>query len=224
MTAEILPRLAAADLPAPAAVRARVLEVLGGRRGVVDGGLPPLLFVAVHAAAGAHVGRQTALYSALGAAAAAGLALVAVRLVRRQPLRSALGGLAGLAVAAGFALTSGEARGFFLPAIIVDAAYGLAFLASALIGRPLVGTIYGLLLRRWIAWRQDAPLRRVYTLATVGWSLVFVLRAGVQAALYVADRPDLLAAGKLVLGWPLTAVAVVLTVAMVGRAAGRRTA
>lgn len=222
MTAETLPRPAAADLPAPAAVRARVLQVLGGRRGVVDGALPSLLFVAAHAGAGAHVAPQTALYAALGAAATTGLALVAVRLVRREPLRQALGGLAGLAVAAGFTLTSGEARGFFLPAIVVDAAYGVAFLVSVLIERPLVGAVYGLLLRRPVAWRQDARLRRVFAFATLGWSLVFAVRAGVQAVLYLADRPDLLAAGKLVLGWPLTAVGVLLTVALVGRATGRR--
>ena len=66
-----------------------------------------------------------------------------------------------------------------------------------------------------------APLRRTLTVATVGWSLVFALRSGGQAYLYLADQPALLAVGKLVLGWPLTVLAVVLTVAAIGRSTRR---
>jgi hypothetical protein len=39
----------------------------------------------------------------------------------------------------------------------------------------------------------------------------------VQLALYGADRPELLAGGKLLLGWPLTVVVVGLTLAAVKR-------
>ena len=223
MTAiEAIPAPAPADdLTAPAAVRARVMQVLGGRRGIVDGALPPLLFVVVHAVARSQIDRELALAAALAAAGTAGLTLVAVRLLRHETLRQTLGGLAGLAVAAGFALASGEARGFFLPGIYVDAAYAVAFAGSALVGRPLVGTVYGLLLGRGGEWRTDRRMRRVFTGATFGWSLVFAVRAGVQAALYAADRPALLATGKLLLGWPLTVVAVLATLAVVGRASAR---
>ena len=41
-----------------------------------------------------------------------------------------------------------------------------------------------------------------------------------QAAFYQADQPGLLAASKLVLGWPLTIVAVVLTLALIRRTTG----
>ena len=72
----------------------------------------------------------------------------------------------------------------------------------------------------------ELPLRRTLTWATVGWSLVFAVRAGGQAYLYLDDQPALLAVGKLAvgklaLGWPLTALAVVLTFAALGRS-GRR--
>jgi hypothetical protein len=146
---------------------------------------------------------------------------VALRLMRREPLRQALGGLAGLALAVAFALQAGEARGFFLPGIYVDATYAVAFLGSALLGRPLVGTAYGLLVGRGRQWRGDAGLRRTLTLATVGWSLVFGVRASGQAALYIADRPEWLALGKLLLGWPLTLLAVVLTLASIRRSTAR---
>jgi Protein of unknown function (DUF3159) len=197
--------------------RTHVLDLVGGKRGAIDGGLPPLVFVTVNVIAGAHTTRPTALASAIAASLATGMALVALRLVRRETLKQALGGVAGLTVAVLFAVRSGEARGFFLPGIYVDAAYGVVFAGSALVGRPLVGTIYGVAFRRR-DWRNDALLRRLFTMASFGWSAVYALRAGVQTFLYREDLPGLLAAGKLLLGWPLTVIAVALTLAAVRRA------
>ena len=51
---------------------------------------------------------------------------------------------------------------------------------------------------------------------------MFAVRAGVQALLYREDLPGLLAVGKLLLGWPLTLAAVVLTLAAVRRASRPR--
>lgn len=198
----------------------RVLDLVGGKRGAVDGGLPPVTFVVVNAIVGAQVPRPIALVCAITAAATISLAIVALRAARKQTLKQALGGLAGLAVAVFFAARSGEARGFFLPGIYVDAAYAVVFAASAAIGRPLVGVIYGLVFGTRGEWRTNARLRRAFQVATVGWSLVYVVRAGVQAFLYEQDRPGLLAAGKLVLGWPLSLVALVLTLAYVARVTG----
>jgi hypothetical protein len=198
--------------------RPHVFDLVGGRRGAVDGGLPPLVFVIVNAVAGSYTTRPAALGSAIGAAVTAGLVIVVLRLVRREPLKQALGGLAGLSIAVAFAARSGEARGFFLPGILVDAAYGIVFAASAATGRPLVGTIYHLLYGGLGQWRADKRLRRAFSVATMGWAMVFATRAGVQAFLYGEDRPGLLAVGKILLGWPLTIVALVLTLAYLRRA------
>ena len=206
--------------PATPAGRRPLIEAIGGKRGLLDGGLPPLVFVAVHAVAGAQTTRSAALTAAIAAAGAVGLAIVVLRLVRREPLKQALGGLAGLTIAVVFAATSGEARGFFLPGILVDAAYGVVFAGSALLGYPLVGTVYGLLYGER-SWRADPRLRRLFVLATFGWSAVFAVRAGVQAVLYREDLPGLLAVGKLLLGWPLTLAAVAFTLAAVRRATRR---
>jgi hypothetical protein len=73
-------------------------------------------------------------------------------------------------------------------------------------------------------WRDDPRLRRLFRLATSGWSAVFAVRAGVQAFLYREDLPGLLAVGKLLLGWPLTLAAVALTLAAVRRATRRAAA
>jgi hypothetical protein len=200
----------------PPSARPPLIDAIGGKRGILDGALPPLIFVVVHAVAGANTTRTAALGAAIGAAGATGLAIVALRLLRKEPLRQALSGLAGLSIAVVFAATSGQARGFFLPGIYVDAAYAVVFAGSALIGRPLVGTIYGLLYRRR-EWRDDPRMHRLFIFATFGWSVVFAIRAGVQAFLYREDLPGLLAAGKLLLGWPLTILTVTLTLAAIRR-------
>jgi hypothetical protein len=211
-----------ATLDEPAALstagdRSRILELLGGRRGIVDGALPPVIFVTVNAAAGSQPGGREALAYAIGGAASVGLGIVGIRVLRREPLRQALGGLAGLAIAVAFALGSGEARGFFLPGIYVDAAYAVVLAGSVVVGRPLIGLLWGLVFRSGGGWRGDPRLRRRFAVATLGWSLVYATRAVAQVAFYVDDSPGFLAVTKLVLGWPLTALAVVLTLAYVRR-------
>jgi hypothetical protein len=123
----------------------RLKRAIGGKRGIVDGTVSPLVFVIVNAIATTHAPRPTALPLAISAAVGAGAALVVLRLVRKEPLKQALQGLAGLAIAVVFALRAGEARAFFLPGIYVDGAYALVFAGSALVGRPLIATVY-----RWL--------------------------------------------------------------------------
>jgi hypothetical protein len=174
----------------------------------------------VNALTGSFLARPDALRAAVIAAVTTGLALVGLRLRRKEPLQQAIRGLVGLAIAALFAARSGDARDFFLPGIYVDAAWAVIFAASAMVGRPVVGLIYGAVFGQGARWRQDARLRRTFAIASIGWSLVYAARATTQAAFYQADQPGLLAASKLVLGWPLTIVAVVLTLALIRRTTG----
>ena len=198
--------------------RSALVDAFGGKRGLVDSGLPAVVFVFVNSLVGALADRQTGLDAAIAAAVATGVAVVLLRLVRRETLQQAVSGFLGLAVAVWFARRSGEARGFFLPGIFINIGYGLVFLVSALIGRPLVGAIYAAVEGMDARWRQDHRLRRVFAFASVGWALVFASRAVVQGTLYLMDRPGLLAAARLLMGWPLTIGAVALTLAYVKRA------
>ncbi|GAC1440988.1 MAG: DUF3159 domain-containing protein [Mycobacteriales bacterium] len=190
---------------------------LGGKRGLLDSGLPAAVFVFVNAVVDAFAGRRTGLHVAIAAAVLSGLAVIAVRLRRRETVQQAVSGFLGLAIAVFFAARSGQARDFFKPGIYINGAYGAVFLGSALIGRPLVGAIYGTIDGLGSSWREDRRLRRVFSAATVGWAAVFALRAVVQTIFYNADRPDLLAISRLLLGWPLTIAAVAATVAFVRR-------
>jgi hypothetical protein len=204
--------------PRSSAVHPAVAKIIGGKRGIIDGGLPPIVFVATNALSGLATDRSTSLTVAASAAVGVAAVLVLIRLVRRESLKQAAQGLAGLAIAVGFAVWSGEARDFFLPGMYVDAVYGIAFAVSVLVGWPLVGVIYGLLFQTGNSWRHARRLRRIFTVATLAWSAVYALRTGVQLAFYGADRPELLAVGKLLLGWPLTFMVVGFTLAAVRRA------
>jgi hypothetical protein len=194
-----------------------LLSRLGGRRGLIDGAVPPVAFVAANALADLVVPSKTVWWAA-GAALAAGASLLAARIARGESLGPAARGLGGLMIAVAFAALSGDPRDFFLPGIYIDAAYALALASSVVVGHPLIGHGYAVLFGRDDTWRRDRRLRRVFAVTTLGWSAISVVRAAVQAGLYRADLPELLALAKLALGWPLTALAVVVTVAAVRRA------
>jgi hypothetical protein len=200
-----------------------LVESLGGKRGLVDSGLPAVVFVGVNAVVDAFAARSTALHVAIAAAVVCGLAVVVLRLVRKETVQQAVSGFLGLAIAVFFAARSGQARDFFKPGIYINAAYGAVFLGSVLVRRPLVGAIYSAVDGLGSAWRTDRRLLRVFSVATVGWACVFALRAVVQTIFYNADRPDLLAVSKLLLGWPLTIAAVAATIAFVRRSHQRAT-
>lgn len=203
------------------ATASTLLDRLGGPRGLVDGALPPVVFAAANAATGLLTGPETtvpSLWWALAAAFGAAAVLIGLRVAQGQSMKAALSGLAGLAIAAGVAAWTGQARNFFLPGIYVDAAYAVAFTGSALVGRPLVGYLYVVLFQRHSDWRTSPRLRRLFTLATLGWAGVYALRFTATGYLYRVDAPELLAVAKVALGWPLTALAVVATLAALRRA------
>lgn len=194
-----------------------LVESLGGKRGLVDSGLPAVVFVGVNAIVDAFAARSTALHVAIAASVLSGLVVVALRLTRREPLQQAISGFLGLALAVFFAARSGQARDFFKPGIYINIGYGVVFLGSVLVRRPIVGAIYGAVDGLGTTWREDPRLRRVFSLATVGWALVFASRAVVQTALYQANQTGLLAISRLLMGWPLTIAAVAATLAFVKR-------
>ena len=66
-------------------------------------------------------------------------------------------------------------------------------------------------------WRDDPRLLRAYSWLTVLWGVMFLLRVLVQGLLYQANAVGLLGTMSIVLGLPLTAVVVVVTLWVVSR-------
>jgi hypothetical protein len=187
-----------------------LLEQLGGFSGLIYSTLPVVVFVPVNSVAGL----TAAIWSALGVAAA----ILLWRLVRRDPIQPAISGFFGVGICAFIAYRMGEAKGFFLFGIYTSLIYAGAFLVSILVRRPLVGVIWGVLNGHGSDWRSDPRAVRLYDLATTTWIVVFGARYLVQSQLYDTDRTGWLAFARIAMGWPLTAVALGVTIWAVRRA------
>jgi hypothetical protein len=189
---------------------------MGGPMGMLDSGLPVVVFVVVNVLAGLTAGIIAAL--------AAGVIIALVRLVRRKPVTQALGGLVAVGIAAYIAHRVGSARGYFLFGIWTYLLYGGVLVASILARWPLIGLAWEGLNGRGTTWRSDTHLRHRYDLATLVWVVVFAARYAVQQWLYSGDQVGWLATARIVMGYPLFIVAVVVTVLIVGAATGMRVA
>ena len=119
--------------PGVAFDRHLVLEQLGGWRGMLDATLPTVAFIVANSVAGLRAG----IWAALGVA----VVLFGFRLVRRESVQQAFSGLFGVAIAVAIAAASGQARDFFVPGLIRNAALGVVLIGSIAFRWPLVGVV-----------------------------------------------------------------------------------
>lgn len=187
-----------------------LLEQLGGFSGLVYSTLPVVVFVPVNSL----WGLSTAIWFAVGVAAV----ILAWRLLRHSPVQPAISGFLGVGVCTFVAYRTGEAKGFFLFGIYASLGYAGVFLLSLLVRWPLAGVIWGYLNGHGNSWRADRRALRLYDLATAVWVLVFTARYLVQSHFYATNSTGLLTVARLAMGWPLTALALVVTVWAVRRA------
>ena len=99
-------------------------EAMGGGHGILDSSLPGLAFVIAYTATGQN------LETAVWAAVAVGAVLLVARLARRETLQFAIAGFVGVAIAAFIAQKTGKAENFFLPGLLLNLGYALAYLIS----------------------------------------------------------------------------------------------
>lgn len=172
-------------------------RALGGWRGIIDSGVPTVIFVIVFLASDRDLG--LAIWSAVGA----GLAIALWRLVRRESLQQITAGLVGVGISAFVASRTQTGEGYFIPGLLQNIGYGLAILISILIGWPLIGVIVGFLTGQGTAWRSDPQLRRVYAAASWIWVGLFGLRIAVQGPMYLAGWVGPLGVARVLMGVPL---------------------
>jgi hypothetical protein len=185
--------------------RTDLLETLGGPQGIADSSIPALVFVTVYSLAGQRIA------TAAWAAVAAGALIAAARIIRREPLRFAAAGFAGVALAAFVADRTGRAEDFFLPGLLLNAGYAAAYLVSILIRWPLLGVILGPLTGEGMRWREDPERLRLYSRASWIWVGVFAARLAVQLPLYLAGAVLALGIARTAMGLPIFLVAVWLS-------------
>jgi hypothetical protein len=186
-----------------------LLEQMGGISGLIYSSIPIIVFVL----ANALLGLQAGIWTALGSA----VAITVVRMVRKEPLQPAVSGFFGVAIAAFIAFRTGSAKGFFLFGIWASLVYCGVFLLSLLVRWPLVGVVWNLLNGTGQAWRRDRSSRFGYDLATLTMAAMFAARFVVQRWLYDANHTGWLAVAKLVMGYPLYALVLVVVVWAVRR-------
>ena len=206
---------------APAAelerAQSNMFDAVGGYSVLVDSGLPTLVFVTVYSVGGRNLG------ASIIAALVVAVVLAAVRLARRQPLPNVLAGLAGVGIAAFIANRTGRAETIFLPGLLLNAGYGIAYVVSILIRWPVIGVALTFFRGETeMAWRANPALVRAYSLASWIWVGMFAMRLAVQIPLYLAGEDALVALGviRLAMGWPMLFLCIWLSYKIVSRVPG----
>jgi hypothetical protein len=177
--------------------------VVVGEGGIADSVLPPVIFLIVN--------RFLGLTYAMGSALAVALGITALRLIRGQSWRYALGGLGGVLLAILASKLLGQAEGFFLPGIVTGALTLLALLISAVAGRPLVA-LTSYLTRRWpLDWYWHPRVRPAYAEVTWAWVIFFGLRLLLQVTFLQDASTAWLGLFNVLTGWPATVILLALS-------------
>lgn len=178
-------------------VRHRLAEGVGGLRGSAEAAVPTIAFVVLWVT-------TEDLRLSLGAAAACVLVTLGVRVAQRQTPKYALSSLAGLAIAAFFALRSGKAEDAFLPGILYSCALLGLSLLSVVTRWPMVGFMVGAAHPEDpLAWRTHRGVVRLCQRLTLVLCALYAVRVAVMLPLYLAGQVTWLGVARVALGWPL---------------------
>lgn len=176
--------------------KAKILRAMGGTKGLLDSGLPALIFLVIF-----NITKevQQAAYGAL----ALSLVLTIIRLAKRETIQHAISGVIGVAICAWLSNRTGKAEDFYLPGLWTNAIYGAVYLVSILVRWPIIGVIIGPLLEENFRWRKDPLRTKVYIKATWLWVGMFAIRLLVQYPLYISGNVNALGTARLIMGYPL---------------------
>ena len=180
-------------------------EAVGGPLGVAESAAPAAAYVLTYTISGQDT------RAALVVAVALGVVFALARVVRGQTVQYALAGLGGLALSAYVVSRTGRAEDFFLPGLLANAGYALAYVISIAVRWPLLGIIVASLRGGDMSWRKDPVEVRRYSLASWIWVALFSLRLAVQLPLYLAGALTALGVARIAMGIPLFAVGIWLS-------------
>jgi len=196
-----------------AVVRRQMAQSLGGRRGMVEAGVPGLVFTLLWLT-------TKNLPLALISAGAFALLALAVRLVQRSTVQYVLNAIVGICIGwvfVRFAASTGgseadQALAFFLPGIIWSGVYTVLMVTSCLVGWPFIGFMVGSVAGDPTAWHRDRQVVRLCSRLT--WLFLTPGAIGVllQGPVYLLGHSGaidtdtavaVIATLRLGLGWPL---------------------
>ena len=176
--------------------KAKVLAAFGGKKGLVDSGIPSVIFLVVF-----NVTDE--LESALIASVAVSALLTIIRLAMRETIQHAVSGLIGSLICAWFANRTGNASDLYIPKLLTNLGYGSVYLIANLAGWPILGLLLGPILGENLQWRKDPARARAYKRASWLWVGMFFARIAVQYPIYRSGNVNLLGTVNLAMGYPL---------------------
>ncbi|SRR6056297_534487 len=134
-----------------------------------------------------------------------------IRLIKKQTIKYALGGLGLVIIASTLAYITKSAAGYFIPAIINSSILFVISLTSVIIGKPLAAWASHLT-RGWpIEWFWRKDIKPAYREVTWFWTALLLLRLILQLILYNLGGEGQLAWINILLGWPFTITVLILS-------------
>jgi len=126
----------------------------------------------------------------------------------RRRARTGLGAAIGFTIAltqAAAALATGSAIAYFVPPIVFNALYGLAFIGSVVIGRPLAGVFAQETYAFPPAVKASATFRRVFSRVSLAWGAYLLARSAVRLVTLSWRDVDMIVIVNVLSGVPFTA-------------------
>jgi hypothetical protein len=176
--------------------RDKVLAAFGGKKGLIDSGIPSIFFLIT-------LNITDHLHSALFASIAISALLTIIRLVRRDTIQHAVSGLIGVLICAWFANRTGNPSDLYIPKLLTNLGYGSVYLIANLAGWPILGLLLGPIVGENLTWRNHPERKRAYVLASWLWVAMFFTRIAVQYPIYLSGNVNLLGTVNLIMGYPL---------------------
>ncbi len=176
--------------------RQKVLSAFGGKKGLIDSGIPSVIFLVVF-------NLRDDLQDALYASVAVSILLTIIRLISRETIQHAFSGLIGALICAWFANRTGNPSDVFVPKLLTNLGYGTVYLIANLAGWPILGLMLGPILGENFLWRNDPARKKAYLKASWIWVAMFFTRIAVQYPIYRSGNVNLLGTVNLAMGYPL---------------------
>ncbi len=176
-------------------------------RSLVARGVPQFAAEALLPVAAFYAGwRLSGLAAGIGVSAIVSIALAAVLIRRGREVGLVAVGAAFVVIQAVVGLVSGSATVYLAQPVVLSGLWGIAYVASVLVGRPLIG-VFACAWYPFPAWfRASAPFKREFGMQSLVWAaycfaraafrLVLLLHAGVGAfvlASFVTGTPVIVA-------------------------------
>jgi len=174
----------------------KVINALGGKKGIIDSGLPGLIFLLAF-----NFGHH--LVAAIAAALLSSVILTVVSLIRKDSLQFVLSGFVGVAFCAFLAWRTGDAKNYYLPSLWKNTGFALLYAGANIAGWPILGLILGPILGENFEWRKVPARKRVYIRASWLWFGMFAFRLAIQYPLYKSNHLNALGVANVFLGLPL---------------------